>query len=823
LADLRVRVGADVSEFQAKMGLVKGEIGGMGALDKVASVGIIGLAAVIAGVGVVSLKMAGDFQQATTQLVTGAGESNSALESVRAGILKMAPEVGQMPIDLAKGLFMIESAGYHGAAGLAVLRVSAEGAKVGGADLEVTSNAVTTVMKDYGISAENAGDATNFLVSVVKQGKTHMQDLAGSLSTVLPIASALHIPLADVGGAMATLTARGVPAAQAATYLRFTMSALAGETPKGTAALKDIGLTSQEVGDTMTTKGLLPALELINDHLKTKFPQGGAAMFSALKDITGGTRGLGAALGLTGDNLGTFTQSTANTAKAIKDGHGNVIGWTQAQGDLNFKIDQFKATLAAAATDIGMKMIPAVTKLAQDAMPGLISATGWLSDHLNVIAPVLGTVVGLFVGWKVALAAHAVVMGIWHAGALAIGIATDLWTAAQWLLNAALNANPIGLLCIAIVFLIGIGILLVTHWDQVKQFFESIWQGVVAHFQTTWNTIRDFLSGIWTGISTTATTAWNNITGFLTGCWTNISNTATTIWNNITGFFQRWGPFILIILTLGLALIVMIIIQHWQQISEITSTAWNNITGFLGTIWNGIAARATSTWNTIRDFISGVWNGISNIASTAWNNITGFLGGVWNGISTMASTAWNNIKANIVNPIVSVASTLAGVWSGIGTGMTNAWDGIYSRIVNTIGRIVSGIVEPFRNLHIPMPHFNVGSYKTNIAGVQFDVPQLDVKWYAKGGIFDSPTVLGGGVGVGEAGPEAAAPISELAKYLPDNSLKIVAAIEALGAKLAPADHSRTGGNLDKNALLRAFGSIMADYDYANQRGLMRPA
>jgi TP901 family phage tail tape measure protein len=381
----------EVKGGMAEVGQSGNKLSGLGAIATGVATGLLVVGAVVAGVGAISLKMAGDFQQATTQLVTGAGEDAKALESVRQGILKMAPEVGQTPIELAKGLFMIESAGYHGAAGLAVLKVAAEGAKVGGADLATTADAVTTVMKDYKISAEHAGDATNFLVSVVAQGKTHMQDLAGSLSAILPTASALGVPLDQIGGAMATLTARDTPAANAATYLRFTLSALAAETPKGSKALEGIGLTSLEVGDTLTHKGLLPALQLVEDHLKTKFPQGGAAMFAALKDITGGTRGLGAALGLTGQNMGDFLASTGKVSKSIADGKGQVIGWDLAQKDFNVRLDQLKAGAEAAAIGIGTKLLPIASKV----IGFLVDQTPKIAPFIEAIGNGIGTAVGI--------------------------------------------------------------------------------------------------------------------------------------------------------------------------------------------------------------------------------------------------------------------------------------------------------------------------------------------------------------------------------------------------------------------------------------------
>ena len=54
-----------------------------------------------------------------------------------------------------------------------------------------------------------------------------------------------------------------------------------------------------------------------------------------------------------------------------------------------------------------------------------------------------------------------------------------------------------------------------------------------------------------------------------------------------------------------------------------------------------------------------------------------------------------------------------------------------------------------------MPHFKLtGKFSLK----DMTVPKLSIEWYAKGGIFDSATVLGG-IGVGEAGPEAILPLT----------------------------------------------------------------
>ncbi|MFI5039809.1 MAG: phage tail tape measure protein, partial [Solirubrobacterales bacterium] len=220
-----------ILELRSRSGQVRSDLKGVGAeveaLDKqtsgglgrtgkafntlagVGKVALFGLAGGALAVGGVSLKMGMDFQAATTQLVTGAGESEKNIGMVRKGLLDMAPAVGMGPQALAKAMFLVESAGFHGAAGLQVMKAAAEGAKVGGADATVVANGLTTALTDYHLPAQQAANVTSQLVATVAAGKTNMQDLSGSLSAVLPAASAAHVGLAQVLGALGTMTGEG--------------------------------------------------------------------------------------------------------------------------------------------------------------------------------------------------------------------------------------------------------------------------------------------------------------------------------------------------------------------------------------------------------------------------------------------------------------------------------------------------------------------------------------------------------------------------------------------------------------------------------------
>src|SRR6185437_7987112 len=123
---------ADIKQFTAKMDEAKGQMDAMAAKgestgSRLSSLGgsiAKGLAVGVVGIGGIAVKMAGDFQESMTQLVTGAGESESNLKSVSNGILAMAGQVGESTTKLAAGMYMVESAGFHGAQGLQVLKAA---------------------------------------------------------------------------------------------------------------------------------------------------------------------------------------------------------------------------------------------------------------------------------------------------------------------------------------------------------------------------------------------------------------------------------------------------------------------------------------------------------------------------------------------------------------------------------------------------------------------------------------------------------------------------------------------------------------------------
>jgi len=442
--------------------------GVIGMMGKAGPIGIaaLGLGAVVAGVGVVATKMAGDFQAGMTSLATGAGEATAMIRpggQVYEGILQMAKDTGTSTKQLVDGMYMIESGGFHGAAGLKILLAAAEGAKVGSADLGTIADTTDTILKNFGEhGALTATQAVNALITTVANGKTHLEDLGSSLSGVLPAGAAAGLGLKDVLGAMAELTNVGIPAAEASTYLRQMIIALEAPSAGAKAALDKIGISSAQLAAKMK-KGLPDALQFIEKQLESHGIKPGTAQYVAsLREISGGTRQMQGMLNLMGPHLADFTDKVKKIGGAASTTGNQVTGWALVQKNMNQQFDRAKEVAETLFIQLGQNLLPVMTNffsfMANNGLPAIKNLVQWLTgtgNQLSWLRPILA-VVAIAIGGALVAAFVA-----WAISAAAAAVAT---IAATW---------PILAIGAAIALLIAGIILLVTHWKVVQAVFQA--------------------------------------------------------------------------------------------------------------------------------------------------------------------------------------------------------------------------------------------------------------------------------------------------------------------------------------------------------------
>jgi hypothetical protein len=265
LPPLVARLIADITGFRAGMAASRTEMAETAAASgsmASSSRGSFGLIAVAAGgAALATVNMAADFQSGITTLKTGAGETQQNLGMVSNGILNLAGQVGETTKSLTDGMYHIESAGFHGAAGLDVLKTAAEGAKVGNANLDVVAKTLSGTMISYGMAGDQANSMMNQLVATTASGDMRMNDLASSLGNVTPIAAAANIKFAEVGGAIATMTAQNMSAQHATQNLAFLIRALQNPSSVAAKEMAAMGLTSTQVAQDLGKKGLQGTLD----------------------------------------------------------------------------------------------------------------------------------------------------------------------------------------------------------------------------------------------------------------------------------------------------------------------------------------------------------------------------------------------------------------------------------------------------------------------------------------------------------------------------------------------------------------------------------
>ena len=166
------------------------------------------------------------------------------------------------------------------------------------------------------------------------------------------------------------------------------------------------------------------------------------------------------------------------------------------------------------------------------------------------------------------------------------------------------------------------------------------------------------------------------------------------------------------------------------------------------------------------DTLISVFTDLPGTLSEIWDTISSTASSVWEGIKSTAETVWTGIKTAVMAPINLLKTWLSSTWTTITETATSVWEGIKSAIttpIETAKDIISGIIDAIKGFfsfeitwpNIPMPHFAITPEGWGIGDLlKGTIPHLSIDWYAKGGIFDSASIIG----IGEAGREAVVPL-----------------------------------------------------------------
>lgn len=331
------------------------------ALGAVTKIGL-GLGAAAVGVGVASVKMATDFQAKMTLLNTQAGVAKNQIGSLSDGVLNLAGQVGFAPNSLAEALYHIESSfgstGITGSQALNMLKVAAEGAAIGHANLVDVTNALDAAVVSGIPGVQDLTDAMGQMNAAVGQGDMSMQDFADAFSTgLLANVKSYGLTFTDVSAALEVFGDNNMRGQLAATDLRMAVQAMAKPASTASVELQKMGLQSDSLAKVMSQQGLLPALQLLHDRMTaigvTAKDQG-----QVLTDLFG--KKAGAGIVVLYDQLGRLESKYPDLEKGAS---GFSSAWEETKNTFSRQIKDIGAGVDALGVRIGTWLIPQVSNL----------------------------------------------------------------------------------------------------------------------------------------------------------------------------------------------------------------------------------------------------------------------------------------------------------------------------------------------------------------------------------------------------------------------------------------------------------------------------
>lgn len=366
--------------------------------------------------------------------------------------------------------------------------------KATGDTAEQSMDALTTAMLQFKVSLDEPTKAAaemtkqmNVMAAGAQVGAAEVPQVAEALKAAGVAASGAKLSFEETNAAIQVLAAGGKVGAEAGTALRNVIGLLQKQSSEGQAVLASMGVTVEELGETLTTQGLGAAVDLLGEG----FDKLGSTSEknAALMQLFGQDSATAAGLLLSGrDKMAEFTIGVTGTNAAFEQAAtreetfeatllrlqatfgdvalslgGVVLPIIQQfaeilTGTIGFVTEHQTAILTLVAAYGAFRAVSAVKEaggLAKTFADGAAAATKFGSELINKVLPGLiaktaaeATGVATTTAGAAAAGANAVATGA-QAGA------TGFATIAQRALNAAMAANPILLLVAGVGALIG--------------------------------------------------------------------------------------------------------------------------------------------------------------------------------------------------------------------------------------------------------------------------------------------------------------------------------------------------------------------------------
>lgn len=240
-------------------------------------------------------------------------------------------------------------------------------------------------------------------------------------------------------------------------------------------------------------------------------------------------------------------------------------------------------------------------------------------------------------------------------------------------------------------------------WQTVSQKLMELWNGLVVFFTETipeafqtfisfFSAIPDWWSGLWSQVSAFFTNTWNAIlqnpivqlvVTTITSLWENAKNTLQGIWSGICQIASGAWELLKNVILAPVLLLIDLVTGNFSQLASDAANIWNNIRNAASQIWSGIRQVVTSA-------ASGLKQGVETVLSA----LSQFTSQIWSAMKQTASSVWNGIKTTVVNIASTLREAAVSAFQRMVSGIGSALSGLYSVVSNGFSsaiRFITGL------------------------------------------------------------------------------------------------------------------------------------
>lgn len=427
---------------------------------------------------------------------------------------------------------------------------------------------------------------------------------------------------------------------------------------------------------------------------------------------------------------GTLNTLYADAAANYEKNNAALLAQNEAQARLQENLAAVGAALQpvhTALTNLAAQalaaLMPYIQSFVDNYLPGfidlmaqvgeaLVNAFNWATQHKELLAGLaiaIGVVIAAIEAY-LAVAAIQKAMKAAEVATLGALITTKLADAAATMVGLARYI----LIVAAIAAVIAIIVLCIKNWDKIKE------------------TVVKVANIIWTKVKEMA----EKVVKWFEDMKEKTIAKVNEIKNSITEKFNA---------------IKKAISDKIQEAKQAVVDKFNEIKTAITTTISGAYTSVKTTFSNIGSSIKGAVSGAYNSVNNTFNNMYSTISSKVSSIFSKVSSVFDNIKGAITSKIEAAKDKVSGIIDSI--------KGFFD---------LSG--GEFKLPKIKMPHFSITPKGWKIGDLlKGRIPKLGISWYAKGGVFDKPTLFGYGNGVigglGEAGAEAVVPLEKNTKWL----------------------------------------------------------